>query len=109
MTHDDGIVKFYKTKNTGEAGDMPVSGRVLLSEEYFGNLKVGINRYYTALANDENIDLLIEIWPVPELDSSCIAIIEKEHYIIRQIQNTMNDDGLKIQTVALERNDNNGE
>ena len=109
MTHDDGIVKVYKTKNTGEAGDMPASGRVLLSEEYFGNLTVGINRYYTALANNEKIDLLIEIWPVSELDTSCIAVIEGVDYVIRQIQNTVNDNGLKIQVIALERDSNNEE
>lgn len=109
MTHDDGTIKIYSTKNTAKAGDMPNAGRVLLSEEYFGNLKVGINRYYTAMANGERIDKLIEIWPVEKMDTSCIAVIEGEEYIIRQIQDSVNDDGLRVQVIALERSAENGD
>ena len=109
MTHDEGPLKIYKVKNTAATGDMPAAGRVLLSEEYFGDLTVGVSRYYTALANNEKIDRLVEIWPVPGLNTSCTVRIENDMYIVRQVQDTVNEDGLKVQAIALERTDDSGE
>ena len=60
-TFDDGILTIYSVENIAEPGDMPVTGLVEKASFYFGYETVGINRFYTALQANRQIESVVHI------------------------------------------------
>ena len=94
MLHDSGIVTIYRV-SVDENGPPPkVEKLVKRSTHYFGEMTVGIQRYYEAAKVGQQIDLLIEIWRDPNIKTRDIAQIEDRFYFIRQITPTKDEDGI---------------
>lgn len=122
MLHDSGIVTIYRV-SVDENGPPPkVEKLVKRSTHYFGEMTVGIQRYYEAAKVGQQIDLLIEIWrdpnaygggewPLdaaecnPNIKTRDIAQIEDRFYFIRQITPTKDEDGILVTRLSLEEDD----
>lgn len=105
MTFDDGIVKVYNVQNEAEPGDMPVKGLVSPESFYFHEESLGITRYYEALKAGQQIERVISIpWPA-EVTINRIAVFEDDsQFQIRMVQQTHDENGIKIIRLSLERN-----
>lgn len=113
MTYDDGIVGVYELTQTRDPGKMPVEGLSEVEQFYFGYETLGINRYYTALQANQQIEAVISIpgWNAIKANRH-IAIIADEdgvidstcdQYRIVMVQPTTDEDNLRITRLSLER------
>lgn len=102
MVFDDGLLKVYRLENTAEKGDKPKEQLVYKSSFYFGYDELGITRYYTALANKQKIECVVNI--EFDLNVRALDIVEFEDgslYRIRMRQRKK-DDGLIYLKLSLE-------
>ncbi len=106
------IAVIWQGRNISPAGSKPV---IVYDQEYYksyyGNKTVGISRYWTAKAQDDRADLLIEIqrnseFPpdrcqlYPSLDAA-----DAGYYKILQVQQITDEDGQPVTDLTLERLD----
>lgn len=105
MTFDSGIASVYKATNTAENGKKPKKGLVLIGQYYFGFQTLGVNRYYTALQAHQQLEAVIAVpgWePVPV---EAVVILESGlQYTVRMAQHALDENGLQITRLSLERN-----
>lgn len=113
MNLDGATAKVYRQTNTAGVGEMPSYTWSQIYESYFAERTVGMNRYYTAMAHNDNIDMLIEVAPTRALSTASDRVgipgeyfgeSETEKYFrIVQIQQTEGDDYLPVTLLSLER------
>lgn len=105
MTFDDGIVGIYTITDAAQAGKMPKKALQLLESFFFGYDTLGINRYYTALEANQQIEAVINIPEWHELNpAQHIGIMENgNQYKIQMVQPTTDENGLRITKLSLER------
>jgi hypothetical protein len=100
---DDGQVEIYGITNTASLGDMPKEGLLYGSSYWYEEKTVGVTRFYAALKTDVNLEMVIRIWRDKAIDTSQICIIDEIQYKIIQVQHGVNEDGLEITDLSLER------
>jgi hypothetical protein len=104
MTFDDGIVKIYRIENASDNGDMPKEEAVYKSSFYFGYDDVGIQRYYSAMANNQLIDSVINIQHDRSIKALDIVQFEDDNFFrIAMVQHPLDDDGIRYTKLTLER------
>ena len=110
MLLDDGLAVISRRTNTASAGDMPVYSDVPIFESSFGNKNVGINRFWTAKANDRQADLLIQVHRNGAIRANDKCALESFRddglsgsYEVIQVQHLLNEDGLEVSDLTLER------
>ncbi len=105
MTFDSGSASVYKVTNTAENGKKPKKGLALIGQHYFGFQTLGVNRYYTALQAHQQLEAVIAVpgWePVPV---EAVVILESGlQYTVRMAQHALDENGLQITRLSLERN-----
>lgn len=107
MTFDDGIVKIYKLDLISEKGDKPSYGPVYKKSFYFNYETIGLTRYYTALRNNEKIENVIVIYQDRSIKIDDIVEFEDgERFRIVLVQHTVDEDGINISRLSLERFNN---
>lgn len=104
MTFDDGILTIYAAKNEAYTGLMP---KIVLYEKerfYFSFDTLGISRYYTALQARQQIEAVVNVPGWPDICATDICALEDgRQYRIVMRQPTMDDQGLRITKLSLER------
>lgn len=104
MTFDDGIVAVYKTENVAEKGKKPDIMLKKKSRYYFCFETVGISRYYTALNAGQKVDAVISIPGWEDVTGEDVCILEDgRQYKVLMVQNSTDENGLKIDRLTLER------
>ena len=113
MTFDDGILGIYQLTDQSSPGKMPIEGLSFLEKFYFGYETLGINRYYTAMQANQQIESVVSIPGWQEIPANVsIAVLAKEdgtldsdcrQYRIVMVQPTMDESGLRITRLSLER------
>lgn len=110
MLFDGGMAVISRRSNTASAGDMPVYEDVPYYSSGFGNKSVGISRFWTAKANDRQADLLIEVHRngYIRVNDRCTLESFKDdglsgEYEIIQVQHVLDEDGLEMSDLTLER------
>jgi hypothetical protein len=87
QTYKDGLVAIYKVTNGAENGNMPKEVIELKEKLRYDELKVGLNRYWTAKQAQVNIDRLIRVPRRENVSTQDIAIPnDGKQYVIKQIQ-----------------------
>ena len=106
---DAGVLTLCKLVNTAEDGRMPVEQLEPLETGVFEDRIVGYNRYFTARGVNEQVDMMVRVWRMPEARAGMYAVLSQSEndgqYRIVQVQNLLNDDGLKVTDLSLERLD----
>lgn len=119
MLLDGGIVTIYQQKNISQSGDMPKYEWTQVLQSFYGNKTVGINRYYTAKAQNDKIDMLIEVQRIYNISPAVnragidrqylgLEPVEGDNNIyfrILQVQQVIDEDGLKMTDISLGRID----
>lgn len=113
MLLDNGIATVWRRELTSAPGDMPMekfSKEVFKS--YYGNKTVGYARYWTAQAHDSQANFLIEIQRNAGISTADRCQLEPfsdleatGYYKILQVQHLLDEDGLPVTDLTLERID----
>ena len=104
VTYDDGILKVYTVSNIAENGSKPKKGLTLKEEFYFSFDVLGINRYFTALEAKIQLEHIVNIpgWSVVSPLDICV-LEDGTQYRIQMIQPLLDEDGLRMTKLSLER------
>ena len=112
---DDGILKLYRLENTAGSGYMPKDRLVDLGEEWqFQERTIGYNRQYAAQGVGEQVDMLVRIWRAASARIGLYAILTDydgqenesgDQYRISNVQNVLDENGLKVTDLTLYRLD----
>lgn len=119
MLLSSGIVTIYRQTNVAKPGGMPKYEWDVICQSYYGEKTVGVNRYYTAKAHDDQTDMLIEIQRNKDISPATDrAGIDRKYlgmdpvdgdnnvyFRITQIQQVLDEDDLPMTDLALERID----
>lgn len=104
MLHDAGIAVIYQVEEG--AGTPPASPTLTeKTRQPFGDLTVGVTRFYTAAAAGMTVSRLIELWRDDRIDTRDLCRIGQRFYLIQQVVPTTNDDGLLVTRLTLEETD----
>ena len=105
MTFDDGIVKIYEIGNIAARGKEPKEGLVAYESFFFGYDTLGINRYYTALQANQQIEAVINIPGWNQINAANhVAVMENgDQFRVQMVQTMLDEDGLRITKLSLER------
>lgn len=106
MTFDSGVVYIFDVTNVNENGEEPQEGLTIFTKHAYETQTVGVQRYYRAIKSDYLIEEVIDIYDFNEgINTNQVAVTEDgKQYIIRQIQKTKDENGIKILRLSLERN-----
>ena len=104
MTFDDGILTIYKVENTAHPGQMPVEGLTEKDRYYYGFDTLGINRFYTALQAQQQIEAVVNVPGWGDIAATDICALDNgDQFRIVMRQPTLDDNGLRITKLSLER------
>lgn len=104
MTFDDGILTIYTVTNTAQPGQMPVEGLEEKEKYYYGFDTLGINRYYTALQAQQQIEAVVNVPGWGDIAATDICALDNgDQFRIVMRQATLDDNGLRITKLSLER------
>lgn len=108
MILDRGIAKFYKRPESG-TGNLPTQIGTEIHAGWFGDLRIGVTRYYTARAANDRVDRLIRIIAPPQgvtltTDDTCVLSDDGYRYRLEQIQALRDAEaGENVLDISLER------
>ena len=109
MIFDSGKVTICTLRNTAEPGAMPNEALVPVLSALFGERTVGYNRFYQAQGVNEQVDMLIRIWRTTAARIGMFAVLSHSEndgqYRITNIQQLLDEDGLKVADLTLQRMD----
>lgn len=109
MTFDDGIVTIYDVANAAAPGDLPVDKLQNPMQYHFSEETLGVTRYYEAIKANQLIERVIAIYPGPVTINQVAVFEDGSQYTIQMVQRELDDFGLKILKLSLERNGQNYE
>lgn len=111
MNLDSGIAKIWRGANTSPPGSLPViEYSTLYFSSYYGDKTVGITRFWTAKAQDDRADALIQVQRnsgistddrcelTPYFDEAAAGM-----YKILQCQQVTDEDGNPMTDLTLQR------
>lgn len=106
---DAGMVQVCNLTNTAQAGLMPVEVLAPVFSDYFEERVVGYGRYYQARGVNEQVDMLIRCNRTTAARVGMYAVLSMSEndgqYRITQVQQLLDDDGLKCTDLTLTRMD----
>lgn len=117
MLLDSGIMTLYRQTNAFAPGEMPEYNWNPIWKSYYGEKTVGVNRYYTAMAHDDQTDMLIEVQRNRDISPAIDRVgIDRQYFgmepvegdnniyfRITQVQQVIDEDGLPMTDLAMER------
>lgn len=104
MLHDAGIAVIYQVENG--TGPPPASSKLKeKTRQAFGEMTVGVTRFYSAAAAGKTVSRRIELWRDDRIDTRDLCRIGKRFYLIQQVVPTADDDGLLVTRLTLEETD----
>lgn len=105
LLHDAGMAEIYQTEQD-EAVPPPAPVRLKLKTcQPFGEMVVGVTRFYSAAAAGKTVSRLIELWRDDSISVRDICRIGTVYYNIQQVVPTADDDGLLVTRLTLEETD----
>lgn len=104
MLHDAGIAVIYQVE---EVTGLPPASPSLKEKnrQAFGELTVGVTRFYSAAAAGKTVSRLIEVWRDNRIDTRDLCRIGDRWYNIQQVVPTTDDDGILVTRLTLEETD----
>lgn len=112
MPLDSGTLTVWRGSDTAQAGGMPALAYVQIWGSYYEDRTIGIQRYYTAMQHDSRVDAMVRAQRTYELSPSTDRVVlapfshqDGNAYRILQVQQVLDDDGLPVTDLTLERDD----
>lgn len=107
MLHDSGYVEIFTVERDERSSPEKTARLVPKAAQCFGELTVGLNRFYSAASVGQRADKLIEIWRDDTVTTRDVARINGRYYLIQQTANAEDKDGLLVTRLTLEETDGN--
>lgn len=105
ILHDAGVAVIYRTERD-ENAPPPIPVRLAeKTRQPFGEMTVGVTRFYSAAAAGMTVSRLIELWRDDSISVSDICRIGGRFYNIQQAVPAENDEGLLVTRLTLEETD----
>lgn len=105
MLHDAGVAVIYQVERD-ESSPPPVSTRLVKKTwQTFGEMTVGVTRFYSAAAAGKTVSRLIELWRDDTISVRDICQIGNQFYNIQQVSPTADEDGMLVTRLTLEETD----
>lgn len=106
MILDSGLLTICTLQNLAAPGEMPKEQLVPLRQCYYGERTVGYGRQYAARGVNEQVDILARIWQDREARAGMYSVLDNgEQYRITNAQQLLDEDGLRVTDLSLERMD----
>ena len=110
MLHDTGMAEIYRVERDEQApppGPAPTLTKV--AEQPFGELTVGVTRFYSAAAASMRVDRYIEIWRDDSITTRHLCRLPApagaRWYNIQKVDPTEDKDGILVTRLTLEEID----
>lgn len=103
----EGTLKICNLQNIAEPGAMPTEKLVVVDEVYYGERTVGYNRQYAAMGVAQQVDKLVRIWRTDVSIKQYAVLDDGKQYVIDMVQESEDEDGLKVADLTLRRLDDN--
>lgn len=111
MLLDAGIATIWQGRNKSSAGSMP---DIMYDEQvfasYYGEKTVGIGRFWKAKAQDDCVDLLIQVQRSAKISTNYRCYLQPSGdsgatgwYKILQVQHVVDEDGQPMTDLTLQR------
>ena len=104
---DAGTLTVCSLTNGADNGAMPVEILTPVASSYYEDRVVGYGRYFAAKGVNEQVDLTVRSWRLPEARAGMYAVLSygenDGQYRIVQVQHLLNEDGLKVTDLSLAR------
>lgn len=104
MTFDDGTVIICDVENRAEPGKIPEKKLKYRETHCFSEQSLGIQRYYEAIKANQLIERVIAIYQAPVSVNQMAVFEDGSQYLIRMVQPGVDENGIKIAKLSLERN-----
>ena len=65
---------------------------------------MGITRYYEAIRANQMIERVIAVYRAPINTNQIVVFEDGTQYLVRMVQHTVDENGIKISRLSLERN-----
>lgn len=104
MTFDDGTVIICDVENGAEPGKIPEKKLKYRETHCFSEQSLGIQRYYEAIKANQLIERVIAIYQAPVSVNQMAVFEDGSQYLIRMVQPGVDENGIKIVKLSLERN-----
>lgn len=102
-----GILTIYALTNIAVSGSMPVEKLVKVSDAYYSERTIGVNRVYAALGADQQIDMLVRCFNTPTLPTNAEYVILEDGLQYRiTLKQKIDADTYDLTLVRLENNYN---
>ena len=76
----------------------------------FSYYEIGVTRFYYAMKNGQNISAVLESYFDKNIVVNDVVVLEDgSQFIVRMVQPTINENGLRIMRISLERIEQNYE
>lgn len=105
MLHDAGTAVIYQVERGGVKLPSASSRLVEKTCQPFGEMTVGVTRFYAAAAAGKTVSRLIELWRDDSISTRDICRIGERFYNIQQVVSAENEDGLLVTRLTLEETD----
>ena len=116
--HDDGQITFCNLKNSADNGSMPVYKLEAIQTQNFEERSIGITRAYLAKGANEQIDMLLRVFNEglrPKIGMYAVLkyyegqedMKNGDQFRITLVQPEVDDDGLRIYDIQLQRMEDN--
>lgn len=86
QTYNDGVVRIYAVDDISEPGDIPKEGLKIKETLRYKRRTVGIQRYYTALQANAQIEQVLRCQLRENVSSQDVAVVNGTQYRIEQVQ-----------------------
>lgn len=105
LMHDAGMAIIYRVERD-EGRPPPIHVRLVeKTRQPFGEMTVGVTRFYSAAAAGMTVSRLIELWRDDSISVRDICRIGDAYYNIQQVTPTADDDGILVTRLTLEETD----
>ena len=100
-----GILTIYALTNIAVSGSMPVEKLVKVSDAYYSERTIGVNRVYAALGADQQIDMLVRCFNTPTLPTNAEYVVLEDGLQYRiTLKQKIDADTYDLTLVRLESN-----
>lgn len=113
MALDSGVLTVWRGANQAPAGSMPTITYTQVWGSYYVDKTIGVTRWYTAQQHGDRPDMVVQVQRTWELKTGTDRVIlspfgwvdDGGAYKIVQIQQVLDDNGLPMTDLTLERDD----
>lgn len=105
MLFDSGELILCTVKDDASTSEMPKEKLVPGNRHLYGERTIGYGRQYAAMGVSEQVDMLARIWQDRSARIGMYALVGNDQYRINNVQHLIDEEGLQVTDLTLQRLD----